>query len=486
MTASPRLTFPGSIDRRLRSWLTGHPKGDERGAIIFFRKLDREVEGQARSPRFVAIDMVEMDGAWILDSSPIHLRINLRQLPAVVFRCEQEGLELGFAHSHPEGARAFSAKDDRNEQAILKGYAGANGSTVSLVSLILCDGQWVGRVRPGADPAHAADVRHVTVLTEQIDVHVNRAEPLATETLQRQEAAFGKPFNAKLQSLRAVVVGAGGTGSPLATLLARSGIGELIIVDGDTLDGTNLNRVRGYRRADVGNNKAETLAAYITSLGLACQVSAIPEFLNHSPKAVDAIATADVVFGCTDDVAGRDVMTQAMYYYCIPYIDMGLTGVIREDESGVPYLHDHRGRISTVLPEVGACLRCQRVVTDAKLAYERALKERPELANVDPETLRREFYLTGGGESAPGVGPFTSAVADFALASFMNLLRPFRRLSTEFRQDNVWVDFVHLNIYSNLPTDDSACFCCGASGLLNASERGYRLGLPSLGRIPAL
>nr|WP_287301218.1 ThiF family adenylyltransferase [Mesorhizobium sp.] len=73
--------------------------------------------------------------------------------------------------------------------------------------------------------------------------------------LRRQEAAFGEPFNEKLRSLRVAIVGGGGTGSSVATLVARAGVGELIIIDGDLLEDSNLNRVRGYRRRDVGESK---------------------------------------------------------------------------------------------------------------------------------------------------------------------------------------------------------------------------------------
>ncbi len=481
---NPRIVFPGSIETHLRTWLTNHPEGHERGAIVLFRKIDRLVEGLERSARFVAVEVIELDNGWVLESSRVHLRVNLRMLQPLYLRCEQENLELGFIHSHPDGAVYFSETDDQNEQNILRGYAGCNGLTVSLISMILCEGKWIARTRPGNDHASAIPVRHISVFSDQIVLHLGDAVTESTETLQRQEAAFGKPFNQKLQSLRVVVVGAGGTGSPLATLLARSGVGELVIIDGDVLEETNLNRVRGYSRSDVGNNKAGTLATYINSLGLPCRAVSIPEYADRSSRAIDAIATADIVFGCTDDVAGRDILTQAAYYYCLGYIDVGLTGMIGSDEFDLPYLRDHRGRISTILPEYGACLRCQGVVTEQKLAYERAVRERPELKELDPEKLRREYYLTGGQESAPGVGPFTSAVADIAVASFMNLLRRYRRLPTDLRQDNLWIDFVHLNFYSNLPKRNPSCFCCGQPGLLNASEGGYRLGMPSLGKIP--
>lgn len=483
---SARIIFTASQNARLRNWLEGHPAGHERAALALFRKLDRKIVDLDASPRYVCVDVVELQNEWIVSSSKTHVRINMRMLPEIYLRCELEDLELGFIHSHPPGAYSFSGIDEQNERNILRGYAGCNGTQVTLVALILCEGRWHARTRSGASPMDPMPARHVAVLSDHVELHLDASTAIEGElvTLARQESAFGKPFNRKLQSLRAVVIGAGGTGSALATMLARCGVGELIIVDGDQLETSNLNRVRGFRAAEVGQNKAETLANYIDGLGLSCSVTHIPEYVDRSPSAVDALATADVLFGCTDDVGGRDVLNQALYYYCSPYIDVGLTGRIDTDEAGDPYLRDHRGRISVITPEAGACLRCQRVVTEEKLAYERAVRARPDLKKLDKETLMREYYLKGGGEAAPGVGPFTSMVADFAVSTLMNLIRGYRNLASDFVADNVWIDFIHLSFYSIDNPSNPECFCCGESGLLNAPENGYRLGMPALGKIP--
>lgn len=478
-----RITLLGSQEVRLRAWLEGHPQGHERGAFILFRKFARPVDDQEESIRFVLVDVIEMVGDWVIESTPTSLRINMRKLPEIYFRCEQEGLELGFVHGHPPGHLMFSDKDEINEQNIMRGYAGCNGPDVSLVAMVLCDGKWIARARSGKTPSERQRIRHVAIATKYLQLHGVSGEIESTEILKRQEAAFGKPFNQKLQSLRVVVAGAGGTGSSAATLLARAGIGELVIIDGDDLEETNLNRVRGHRAADVGHNKAKVLAEFIRSLGLKVSVSWIGEYLDESPKAIDALSSADVVFGCTDDVAGRDVLNQALYYYCLVYIDTGLTGKIDIDEAGEPYLRDHRGRVSCILPEYGACLRCQRVVTDMKLKYERAMEERPELASLDSETLRREYYLVGGGEQAPGVGPFTSGTADMAVATLMDLIKPFRALASDLRRDNIWQDFVHMTIHSNEPVDDAGCIYCRKHMLLLKDEGRYRLEMPALGKL---
>lgn len=478
-----RITMLGSHDRALQKWLYGHPDGHERGALVLFRRLARAVNHIPASDRYLAVHVIELIGDWIIDSSSTHLTINMRKLPEIFLKCEIEGLVLGFVHNHPVSSIEFSSQDDINELNILHGLSGCNGEGSILVAMTFTDGRWNARIRQGHSPRSVYPVRHISVLSDKLALHGITLPDESPEILLRQEAAFGKPFNVKLHSLRAVVVGAGGTGSAVATLLARAGIGELIIIDGDDLAESNMNRVRGYQAKDIGNNKAVSLKDFIDSLKLNVHVTAIDDFLNESFEALDALSSADVVLGCTDDIAGRNVMNQAIYYHAQVYIDCGLTGRVDVHEDGFPYLRDHRGRVSCILPESGACLRCQRVVTDEKLKYEQAIKNNPELAKLDPDTLKREYYLVGGGEQAPGVGPFTSATADNVIATLMNLIRPYRSISEELRQDNIWIDFIHMTIYSNEPVDDPNCIYCQTHFLLLRNEGKYRLEMPILGEI---
>lgn len=478
-----RITLMSSQDRELRDWLGGHPEGHERGAIILFRRLARRVNNQPVSDRFLAVEIIKMDDDWVLESSPTHLKFRMGKLPEIYFRCEKEGLELGFIHNHSQKDKDFSSLDEKNECTILHGLAGCNGKNAFLVAMILHENSWYARVRRGVDVNTVFPVKHICVIGDRMELHGIATPEEATELQKRQEAAFGKPFNSKLKSLRVAVVGAGGTGSPIATLLARAGVGELIIIDGDTLAKSNMNRVRGYRTKDIGKSKAKTLASFINSIGVGVSVSAVNGYLNESAEAVDALSSADIVMGCTDDLAGRDLMNQAVYYYGQALIDVGLTGKIDVDKNGEPYLSDHRGRVSCILPEAGACLRCQRVLTEKNLEHEEAIKTNPELAKLDPITLEKDYYLIGGGEQAPGVGAFTSATANNAVATLMDLIKPFRKLPSDLRPDNTWTDFIHMNIYSNAPDDDAECIYCRKRLLLLKQEKKHRLDMPKLGKI---
>ncbi len=474
-----RVALTKSLEHRITSFLMSHPNGHERGGVLFLRKFSDTTFGT--SDRYVVVDFRPFEETEILESSPFSMKFSMRQLPKDFFLCERESLIFGVVHCHPSGGLSFSEKDEQCEQSLISAIANHTTKDSEIVSLLFAENKWIGRCRTGFSPREHTATRHVCIFGEHIFLHFQPDDALRHWNT-RQAAAFGAPFNDALQSMRVAVVGLGGTGSPLAQTALRAGVGELVLIDGDDVETTNLNRTAGYRIKDIGTKKATRSKEFLDEIGLDCDIRAIAEYVDRSPSGVDALSTCDVVFGCTDDVIGRNTMNEAAYYYCNPFIDVGLTGRIDGHDKKIPKLREHKARISTIMPESGRCLRCQRVVTDDKLAYAFAVRDRPEIATMGKERLRREFYLTGGGEAAPGVGPFTTAAAQFSFMSFMDLLKPFRNLGESFRRDNLWIDFISLEMYSNMPKNDSSCYCCGAPGLLNVDEGEFRLQTPLLGK----
>ena len=473
----PRLTLLESHDRALRKHLEGHLVSHERAAVVLFRRLALKVPGLADSDRFVSVEVHPFLDGWVTSSSTSHIAFETRHLREFFRRCKEEGLVFGFVHNHPRGYPDFSDVDEGNECTLVRALANRNGKALSFVALLLVNGAWKARVRRGADSGTSQMSRHVIVPGRPLQVHVQHNECEADDDyFARHVAAFGKPFVRMLASMRIGVVGAGGTGSPTATLLARSGVGELVLVDSDRLEKSNLNRVRGARTADVGDNKAGVLARCIEAMGLPTKVAAIDALIDSGSNAVDALATCDLVFGCTDDQIGREVINTAAYLYALPYIDVGLGGRIAE-LGGHRILRYHHGRVSTILPERGECLFCQGVISDGRIRRQYALREKP---NID-EAEARERYIEGGGEEAPGVGPFTSAVADYGVATLYDLISPFRRFPPELRWDAFSIDFVKMQLRSKDEKKNADCPYCAKRQYLAAPETN-RLGRPALGR----
>lgn len=475
----PRITLLGSHERALREHLESHEERHERAAAILFRRIDRSAGSLSKSTRYLSVDVVPFDSTWITDSSEGHVAFKLSVLRELFRRCEEEDLVFSFAHNHPNGPQEFSSQDDENEACLLDAISNRNGLDSQLVALLLCEGKWFARVSTGNTGSKPVPVRHISILGDSTEIHLHAgARTLPSQVFARQEAAFGKPFVEMLSSLRVAVVGAGGTGSAVATLLARAGVGELVIIDNDKLEETNLNRVKGARRCDVGRPKVSVLVDYLKAVDLPTSITGIEAFIDQSPEAIDALSTSDVVFGCTDDQLGRRTLNVAAYFYGLALIDIGLGGVIKVDADGHGILHSHFGRVSVVLPESGECLFCQRILQDERIRYDEAKRQNPELSAAEA----KERYLQGGGEQAPGVGPFTSATADFAVATLFDLIRPYRKFPTAVRRDYYEIDFVKMSIRSREPFDNHACEFCGRRSFLGKREA-FRLGMPALGKV---
>lgn len=472
---NPRITLLASQAQVLREFFQ-HPEGHERAAVVLFKRYAIAMKELPDSDRYVAVAVHPFEDSWITGSSSSHVAFEMAPLREFFRRCEEEQLVFGFAHNHPTGHPHFSEVDRDNELTLLKAVSNRNGKHVSLVALLWANQEWKARIRRAEKPDEAIAARHVLVASRPLQLFREGEAQADGEVFARQAAAFGGPFVNALRGLRVTIVGAGGTGSPTATLLARSGIGEIIIIDPDNLEKSNLNRVRGSRLDDVGKKKAHMLSDYISSLGLETKVHALPALVD-SPEGLDALATSDVVFGCTDDQIGREILNTTTYAYVQLYIDVGLGGQVAQNKLGQPYLRYHHGRVSTILPEAGECLFCQGVLTEQWIRRDYALRENPNLTEAEA----RERYLEGGGEQAPGVGPFTSAIADYGVASLYDLLSPFRKFPPELRWDAFSIDFVKMAFQSAAQKENAACPYCGSRELLNVPEK-YRLNRPSLGK----
>lgn len=214
-------------------------------------------------------------------------------------------------------------------------------------------------------------------------------------------------------------------------------------------------------------------------MDLGTNLAAFTQDVDLDSDAVDTLATCDLIFGCTDDQIGRHLLNAVCFRLGIPLIDMGLGGWIAQDSSDQIRLRGHYGRISVVCPEAGDCLECQQVVTSDGVRRQYALRENPNLSEAELQ----ERYITGGGQTAPGVGPFTSAVGDYAVAALYDLLTRFRRWPTHLRRDHLLIDFVMMELRSSESRARPDCPYCGTRELLLKPSR-YRLGLPALGIAP--
>jgi molybdopterin/thiamine biosynthesis adenylyltransferase len=114
----------------------------------------------------------------------------------------------------------------------------------------------------------------------------------------------------KLLAAHALVIGAGGLGSPAAMYLASAGVGRITLVDDDNVDLTNLQRQIAHTTQRVGQPKAESARITLEQINPEITVTALNERVDDA-RLAGLVAGADVVLDCTDNFATRHAVNRA-------------------------------------------------------------------------------------------------------------------------------------------------------------------------------
>ncbi|MGB8147709.1 MAG: molybdopterin-synthase adenylyltransferase MoeB [Azonexus sp.] len=131
--------------------------------------------------------------------------------------------------------------------------------------------------------------------------------------------ALGIEGQERILAAHALVIGAGGLGSPAALYLASAGIGKITLVDDDSVDLTNLQRQILHTQARVGMAKAESGRQALAAINPDITIVPLQERLGGT--ALDAlVATADVALDCTDNFATRHAINRACVHHRKPLV----------------------------------------------------------------------------------------------------------------------------------------------------------------------
>jgi len=121
---------------------------------------------------------------------------------------------------------------------------------------------------------------------------------------------FGETGQQKLLDAKVLVIGAGGLGCPILQYLAAAGIGTIGIVDGDTVDLSNLQRQILFATNDIGKQKATIAAERIRAINPTILVNEHSQFLS-TENALDLFKNYDIIVDGTDNFATRYMINDA-------------------------------------------------------------------------------------------------------------------------------------------------------------------------------
>jgi len=123
----------------------------------------------------------------------------------------------------------------------------------------------------------------------------------------------------RLLASRALLMGAGGLGSPAALYLASAGVGRITICDGDAVDLTNLQRQIVHRTESIGQPKVDSARATLRSINPQVEIVTVPERVGES-RIAELTAGVDVVLDGTDNFETRHAVNRACVRHRKPLV----------------------------------------------------------------------------------------------------------------------------------------------------------------------
>ena len=431
----------------------------ETGCILLVSHNDHP-----RAESLLVSDLLQPQAGDFSDQESGAITFSSRYLRRALLGVRERGLAGFFTvHTHPLSERqvGFSPYDDENDPALMANLhdlepAGTFGS------MVLGKGSACARLWKGESPHY---LNELVVVGEQLTyITLNGRsdvpDPTPNELFDRSLALTGAGALARLARSRVGIAGLSGTGSLMAELLMRAGVGELVLFEFDSADSTNLGRVLHLRIKDAtdGVNKAARTSEVISNSGLSTKVTVIAGGDIRDPEVADELRGCDLLVGCVDRDWPRLILCEVAYQYLIPLIDLGT-----EIGASAAEVQSLDARVSFVGP-CRPCLMCSRVITQERIRLESYSAE--ERDRVLAMGYSKDIRL-----NAPAVMDLNMRAASIAGLIIRHLYQPF--LTTPLPH-TIRETVTNFTSKSQRFQSSESCLVCNCSERLGSGPR-YRL-----------
>ena len=402
-----RLVFLRSVwDQLSRHFAAASPSED--GAFLLLNN-GRGTHGD----RLVVPEVLLPPGdAW--DSRGNHnLRPSARWVSAAVGTAIESNSGLAFVHSHPGTDHPSQLSWIDKETSTEWAHTFVPTLGMPFASLVWTPEDISGWLFTEAD-AEPIDIDVFEALGRRRRIVLHEQGLVArgdADLDDRQARALGNLGNSRLRKLSVAIVGAGGTGSPLAEILARMGVSRLCVIDPDVIDTpSNLRRIAGSRWADLASHtsKAALVARHIRELRLVESVDGIHADVRRDDVA-RRLLDADLVISTTDTHSSRALLNQLATQFYVPVVDVGVkVGTAKDGSiSGMPV------EVRLLLPDE-PCLWCRGVLDAERIRAE-------NLPSEERLRLEAEGYIQGVLQPQPSLAALNHVAASFAATIALEL-----------------------------------------------------------------
>lgn len=259
-------------------------------------------------------------------------------------------------------------------------------------------------INPSGKKYYSISIKQTKEITCKFQTNSRDVEILALqnniipERYQRNLGVISPSEQAKLLQSKVVIIGAGGLGGTVLELLARMGIGKLIIADKDIIVDSNLNRQILSTETNLGQNKTEVAIKRVEEINSFIEIVGHSVFIN-SDNVGKIIEGAEVVVDALDNLPSRFVLQKACRDLKIPLVHGAIAGfngqltTIFPEDKGLELIYgsnkdlpEHGSEVElgapTVTPALIASLEAQEVI---KILLKRGKLFRNRLLYLDIE-----------------------------------------------------------------------------------------------------
>lgn len=212
--------------------------------------------------------------------------------------------------------------------------------------------------------------------------------------LERTELLIKEEGIERLQNANILVVGLGGVGSFAAEFLARSGVGHMTIVDGDTVDITNINRQLPALTSTVGKHKVDVVSERLLDINPNLDLTPINQFLN--PENMEELLDNnkfDYILDCIDSVTPKITLIIAARRRKIKIVSsMGAGG--KCDPSMVKVRDISKTHNCFLAKQVRKRLKKEKINKGFRCVFSNEIQKEGSLKMTDGSNFKKSFYGT--------------------------------------------------------------------------------------------
>lgn len=353
----------------------------------------------------------------------------------------ETGCGICFLHSHPATGWQDMSNDDIAAEKMLAPRAKAT-TGIPLVGLTVGrDRTWSARfwIKAGRGKYNRHWCESVRVAGKGFRIYFDDKQtppPLHDKAFQRTISSWGNAKQCDIARLHVGIVGLGSVGSIIAEALLKSGVRTVTLIDFDTVELKNLDRLQGVGRNSIGRLKVQVIKKRLVKQKLVdkLKIETFPFSIVEQDGLLAAL-DCDILFSCVDRPWARYILNCISFANNIPVIDGGIEAAIKKNHSNLDYA---RWKAHTIAPG-RICLNCLGQYCSEDVGLEQSgLLDDPTYIKGLPQD-----HFVSRGENVFG---FSLGVSAMEIQQFLSLiLQPrgqyYGPKEFDFNSGNIDADF---------------------------------------------